>query len=215
MANISNANQELMQQRSEQLTQISETILSLEPSQSSNQSNQEKFEDLNNVLEGMYDEIDKLVKKKSMDPATELIVEQANSIIREIREFMTHDPYIEKLNTFVPAGDLPEVRDVLLALRLARQRMEYFSNKLNQEKQKMDTLLLEAKVIKVALELFQQKYSDDDDYYNRTIKIKTEDIEKLIEIAVPDGWRTYKSPDHIFNFERLDYIEIDNYFRLS
>ena len=182
MADILNNNQELMQRRSEQLTQISEAISSLEYSQSSSQPNQEKFENLNNVLEGVYDEIDKLSKKRSMDPATDLMVEQVNSIISETQELITGDPYIEKLEIFVPAGDLPEVRDVLFVLRLIHQRMKRFSKRLNQEKEKIGTLLLEAKVIKIALELFQQNYSDNHDHrYYSNIEIETDDIKQLLE----------------------------------
>ena len=121
MTNTLNANQEFMRRRSEQLTQISEAISSLGPSQSSNQSNLEKFEDLNNVLEGMYDEIDKLTKKKTIELATDLIVEQVNSTLGEIQELLTDDSHIAKLKKFVPAGDLPEVRDVLFVLRQACQ----------------------------------------------------------------------------------------------
>ena len=210
---MSNAKQELIQQRSKQLMQISEVISSLESSQSSSQPNQEKFEDLNSVLEGMYDEIDKLVKKKTVEPATDLIVEQVNSILSETQELITDDSYIEELKMFVPAGDLPEVRDVLFVLRQTRQGMERFSKKLNKEKQKIDTSLLEAKAIKIALELFQQNYPDDN--YYRSYKIETDDIKNLLGTAVPDGWTIRKSVDPIFNFERLDYIEIEDYFKLS
>ena len=214
MANTSNAKQELIQWRSKQLTQISEAISSLEHRQSSSQPNQEKFEDLNSVLEGMYDEIDKLAKKKPIDLATELMVEQVNGIISETQELISDDSYIEKLDVFVPAGDLPEIRDVLFVLRQIRQGMERFGKKLNQEDQEIDKLMLEAKVIKIALELFQQDYPNDD-YYTSTIKIKTDDIENLLGTKVPYGWTIREHLDSTFNFERLDYIEVEDYFRLS
>ena len=202
-----------MRRSSEQLTQISEAISSLGPSQSSNPSNLEKFEDLNNVLEGMYDEIDKLTKKKTIELATDLIVEQVNSTLGEIQELLTDDSHIAKLKKFVPAGDLPEVRDVLFVLRQACQGMERFSKKLNQEEEKIGTLLLEAKVIKIALELFQREYSNDD--YHSSYEIETNEIEKLSETRVPNEWAIKESLESIFNFERLDYIEIADYFKLS
>ena len=213
MASISNAEQEVMQRRSKQLTQISEAISPLESSQSSSQSDQEKLESLNNASEGMYDEIDKLTKKKPIEEATEIMVEEVNNIISKTQRLITDDSYIKRLKVFVPAGNPPELRDVLFVLRLARQGMEHFGKKLNKEKQEINTLLLEAKAIKIALELFQQNYSNGD-YYS-SYKIETDDIEKLLGTAVPDGWTIRKSVDSIFSFERLDYIEIEDYFKLS
>ena len=140
-------------------------------------------------------------------------MEQVNSTLSEIQELMIDDRHIEKLKKFVPAGDLPEVRDVLFVLRQARQGMERFSKKLNQEKEKIGTLLLEAEAIKIALELFQQEYSNDD--YHSSYEIETDDIQTLLGTSVPNEWKIIKSVNSIFNFERLDYIEIVDYFKLS
>ena len=207
--------EDLIQQRTKQLGQISETISSLE-SKSSNQSNQKNFDNLNSVLEGVYDEIDKLVKKKPIEGATDLMVEKVNDIITEAQELITDDSHIEKLDIFVSAGDPPELRDVLFVLRLVNQGMERLSKKLDSEKQEIETLLLEATVIKTALEIFQQRYSDGDDgnYHEDYGQIKTAYIEELLGIKVPNGWTVGKF-GATFNFERLDYIEIEDYFRLS
>ena len=207
--------EDLIQQRTKQLGQISETISSLE-SKSSNQSNQKNFDNLNSVLEGVYDEIDKLVKKKPIEGATDLMVEKVNDIITEAQELITDDSHIEKLDIFVSAGDPPELRDVLFVLRLVNQGMERLSKKLDSENQEIETLLLEATAIKTALEIFQQRYSDGDDgnYHEDYGQIKTDDIEKLLGIKVPNGW-TAGNFGTTFNFERLDYIEIEDYFRLS
>ena len=222
MVRTSNSTKELTQKRTKQLDQISEVILSLESSQLTNQSHHEKFEALDSVSVGIYDEIDKLTKKKPIEAATEIMVEQVNDIISETQTFITDDPYIKKLKVFVPAGDLPEVRDVLFVLRQVRQGMERVGKKLNQEKQEVDKLMLEAKVIKIALQIFRQNcpdedYPDDEDYfYGEDIQIKTEDIQRMSGLKVPDKWKTIGSlSNRIFNFEQLDYIGIENYFKLS
>lgn len=223
MVRTSNSTKELTQKRTKQLDQISEVISSLESSQLTNQAHHEKFEALDSVSVGIYDEIDKLTKKKPIEAATEIMVEEVNDIIRETQRLITEDPYIKRLKVFVPAGERPEVRDVLFVLRLVRQGMERFGKRLNQEKQEIDKLMLEAKVIKIALEIFQQNYLDDDDYlddedylYDEDIQIKTEDIQRMSGLKVPDKWEVRgRHSNLIFNFEQLDYIEIEDYFKLS
>ena len=212
MARSSKASEELIQRRAKQLTQISEAISSLESCQSSNLTDWEKFDALDSVLEGMYEEIDKLTKKKPIEVATELMVEQVNDIIKETQKLITDDAYIEKLQIFVAAGDLPEFRDVLFVLRQLRQGMERFGKKLEQEKQQVDKLLHEAQVAKIALELFQRDYRPVDGLH---FVVAEKEIKKSSRLIVPNDWATGSYGNERFDFDRLDYIEIEDYFKLS
>jgi hypothetical protein len=76
---------------------------------------------LASVLAGLYDEIDKLAKKAPADEITELGLRQTNSVISAAKEFLAGDPFIDEITPFVPAGENPEYRDVLLVLRQLKQ----------------------------------------------------------------------------------------------
>jgi len=215
MPKISKASEELKRRRAEQLTQISGVIPSLESCQSSNLTNWGKFEALDSVLEGMYEEIEKLTKKKPIELATDLMVDQVNDIIEEIQKLITDDDYIKKLKTFVPAGDLPELRDVLFVLKQLQQGMKRFSEKLEKEKQQVDKLLHEALVVRIALELFQRDYRPS---HGLTFVVETREIVKLSGFKVPEvpsPWATKAFGEGSFDFNRLDYIDIEDYFKLS
>ena len=205
MAGSSKESKELKERRAKQLTQISEAILSLKSCQSSNLTNGEKFEVLDSTSEGMYEEIEMLTKKKPVDLATELMVEQINDIIKDIKELITDDAYIEKLEIFVAAGDQPEFRDVLFVLRQLRQGMERFGKKLEQEKQQVDVLLHEAEAAEIALTSF----------LGSDFVVTAKRFEELLGFTIPINWIRIVDHEEVFNFDRLDYIDIADYFKLS
>ena len=75
-------------------------------------------------LGGFYQEIDKLTKGKTLLPVTPLMVEQANDIIRDAKEIVTDDTYLDRIKEFVPAGDNPPYPDVLVVMRGVRDGLE-------------------------------------------------------------------------------------------
>jgi DNA repair exonuclease SbcCD ATPase subunit len=78
---------------------------------------------LNSVLTGLYDEFDKLTKKAPADEITELGLRRVNELIRQAKQLLVGDPFIDSIDPFVAAGENPEHRDVLLVLREIRQGM--------------------------------------------------------------------------------------------
>ena len=79
-------------------------------------------------LEGVYAEVDKLTKGKSLVPTSDLLVEIVNSLISDAKGLIHRDTYLERLKTFVPAGDNPAYPDVLVALRILQQTLSRFES---------------------------------------------------------------------------------------
>ncbi len=96
----------------------------VENAQAKAQEERRALESLKSVALGLYDEVDKLVKKSPVDLITPLVLEQVNGVIVEAKELGKQDSHMQKLVPFVAAGDNPEQRDVLVILRLVKQGME-------------------------------------------------------------------------------------------
>jgi hypothetical protein len=79
---------------------------------------------LGSVLEGMYTEVDKLAKKSPSDEITDLALKRVNTIIKETKILLKGDEFVDSIEVFVPAGENPELRDVLMILRELKQGME-------------------------------------------------------------------------------------------
>jgi hypothetical protein len=80
-----------------------------------------RWQQLDVAAKGIYEELDKLNKKWPTQRVTELTVARANKVLRETQVLMKDegDLFFEDLAEIVPAGDLPETRDVVLTLRSA------------------------------------------------------------------------------------------------
>lgn len=91
---------------------------------------------LKSVSLGLYEEIEKLCKKAPAESLTDLALQQINDVIRETKELVTADTYVQRLNQFVSAGDNPELRDALMVLRQIRQGLERFQEHLAEETNK-------------------------------------------------------------------------------
>ena len=84
-------------------------------------------------LAGVYSEVDKLTKGKSLVPTSDLLVEVVNSLISDAKALVYRDTYLDRLKTFVPAGDNPRYPDVLVALRILQQTLTRFQSMLESE----------------------------------------------------------------------------------
>lgn len=97
-----------------------------------------KKEQLKSVLQGYYNEIDKLSKKAPAEQITELALKRINELIRQCKELLQGDPFIDSIDLFVAAGERPEHRDALLLLRDLRQGIERFENELGVLSRQVD-----------------------------------------------------------------------------
>jgi len=83
------------------------------------------------ATDALYAEMDKLTKKGPTVPISQLSLERVNKVIRSVKDFMSEDAdeFIEEIVEFVPAGDMPEYRDVSLVLSQIRAGLERFGHK--------------------------------------------------------------------------------------
>lgn len=107
-------------------------------------------------LQGLYSEVDKLAKGKSLIPASDMLVDLANSLITDAKAVVFRDTYLDRLKTFVPAGDNPSYPDVLIALRVVQQTLERFASLLEAETAKHSDIGSQLATIVAALQVAHQ-----------------------------------------------------------
>lgn len=114
-------------------------------------------------LRGLYDEVDKLTKSKSVVPPSDLFVEVVNTQIADAKALIFRDAYLDRLKSFVPAGDNPNYPDLLLSLRIILQTSERFTSMLDAETQRHSYTGSELQTIASALRVAKQ---DEFDFHN-------------------------------------------------
>lgn len=103
-------------------------------------------------LAGLYDEVDKLTKAKSIVPTSDLLVDLVNNSISDAKDLVFRDTYLDRLNKFVPAGNNPSYPELLLALRVLRQSFERFAGMMKAESAKHSSIVLELKTVLASLQ---------------------------------------------------------------
>jgi hypothetical protein len=190
--------------RTEQLAKIQDIIILLEPRLSKvagSQRNQLKL--LESVSLGLYSEIDKLSKKAPAELVTDLVLSQMNEVIKDTKELVIDDPYVQRLQAFVAAGDNPQHRDAVVMMRQVRQGLDRFKQQLDPLINKLENLLSDARCIEKALQLYLKGNSS----------ISRGEL-KEYGVAVSSSWIT-DDLLAIFDFRKLDRIDLVAYFELS
>jgi hypothetical protein len=103
-------------------------------------------------LAGLYEEVDKLTKAKSIVPTSDLLVDLVNNLISDAKDLVFRDTYLDRLNKFVAAGNNPNYPELLLALRVLRQSLERFATMMKAESAKQSSIVLELRTILAALQ---------------------------------------------------------------
>ena len=184
--------------RNKQIGDLNSAIQSLSAKIRALRERERRVDILENVSLGLYEELDKLAKKAPADQVTDLVLEQTNDVIREAKELLSDDPFIQRYKEFVAAGDNPEHRDVVVVLRQIRQGLERFSAGVEARKDWLDRVLEDAKGVKAAATLSRDGESD----------LTGEDLSEY-EGKVRLEWYTDSG---VFDFERLDGINIQTYY---
>ncbi len=139
--------------RREQLEQVRDIAADLKRRLQASYTDSKRLTLLQSVAIGLYEEGDKLSKKAPAETASDLMLEQVNDIIRETKELLQEDVYVQRLKEFVPAGNNPQLRDVVVVLRQLRQGMERASTDASGFQRRAKHLADEAQVVTTALEL--------------------------------------------------------------
>jgi hypothetical protein len=160
----------------------------------------QKLDLLQSVSLGLYDELDKLAKKAGADQVTDLALEQVNDFIRDAKVLLSEDPYVQRQKEFIPAGDNPQHRDVVVVMRQLRQGLERFAQKTDSMRNQARDLLADANGIRVAVKFFIQGH-----------EVVSEGDLRANAVTVQERWiRGYQ-----FSFEILDRTDIPSYFKVE
>lgn len=193
-------------QRQEQLAQIQNVIRDIEAKAADLQQRTKLQKQQDSVSKGLYDEIDKLAKKAPGEHVSELALEQINDLIQQVKELITGDRYIDRIKPFVPAGDMPELRDSVSVLRQIRQGLERFAEDNKEAIERLYSVLKEARFIELALLLYLRGTRGDG--------IITGIKKEMGSGDIPSKWLTdghsYGSTQFDFNY--LDSLNLDKYF---
>lgn len=199
-SSLENDSARLKESRLQKITQLDEAISNLEKSLQQCRTHESQRVLLDSVSLGLYEEIDKLSKKAPAERLTDLALKQSNDIIRETKQLIDIDPYIQRLEEFVPAGDNPEHRDAVIVLRQIRQGLERYHNQLDSQIKLSRTRLNDAKGIKLVIQL---SLENDDN-------IKAQDLQEY-GVHISSEWFSEEYPRN-FKFTMLERINIPEYF---
>ena len=200
----SKAKRELLERRKGQLTELVQVVETLTKKLDDLRQKKQKVDLLQSVSLGLYDEMDKLAKKAGADEVTDLALEQANDFIRDARTLMAEDPYVQRCKEFVPAGNNPQHRDVVVVMRQLRQGLERFDANVTSLQTRWKESLADAKGVLKAVQLFLEDYET----------VSKADLKEQ-EVAVKDRWLSsedFDDDEAVFSFEVLDRTNIPTYF---
>jgi len=185
--------------RKEQLERANAAVSRLYEARDALRAKSAEHETLISHLDGFYKEVDKLAKGKALFPATDMTVENANSIIRDAKGIIDGDVYIDRLKEFIPAGDNPVYPDVLMAARTIQQATTRFTTTLQKRRKKLSAAIKEAETVKTAIEIFVENEGH----------VATQE-----EIDEPTAsWFVYDDDGEglFFDFDRLDTLDISEH----
>lgn len=197
--------------RREQLEQVRDIAADLKRRLQASYADSKRLTLLQSVAIGLYEEGGKLSKKAPAETASDLMLEQVNDIIRETKELLKVDVYVQRLKEFVPAGNNSQLRDVVVVLRQLRQGMERAGTDASGFQRRAKHLADEAQVVTTALELHLKIGNAPSDDSVRYL------VESSVLGVADRTWFVYDSDyeQHYFNTDRLNRTNIAQYFEVE
>jgi hypothetical protein len=197
-------------ERAAQLDQANKTFAELQAELKALRKKAKACSGLSNHLMGFYDEISRLAKGRTLVEATSLVVEQANDIIRDAKQIVENDVYLDRIKEFVPAGNNPVYPDVLVVSRAVRQSLHRCGIALKRREERALDTLARARTVVGALECF---LSDEE---NGEFGLKN-DVARYVSGETDDScfeWHEFEDGrELIFDFESLDSESVEEYIR--
>lgn len=193
---------DLVAKRDQQLQDVTHTLEDLQTHLAKLNRAARQLQFFQSIESGLYLEIDKLTKKAPAEEVTDLLLKHVNDLICQTKVLLAHDDYMKGLVQFVPAGNNPQHRDVIIVLRQIHQALDRFRASLTVETERTRTLIKEADTIRIATTFFVQG----------TTKPTKGDVANNIE-EVSSKWFTDGHP-YTFRFDKLDSINTTEYFAI-
>lgn len=207
---------ELHERRDKQLEEARAALETLNRDLSATQTTLRRCDALSDHSGGFYEEMNKLAKGKAMLAVTDLMVEDANNIIRDAKVIVTKDVYLDRVKEFVPAGDNPVYPDVVVGIRSVRDSVARFRKELETQRDVLKAKLQKAKTLIGALEYFLDDDVEVEDEDEKDYPTK-EAIANYVDGPVSTSClSTFEdSYDQYFDFDRLDEQTIPEYLAIT
>lgn len=95
----------------------------------------ERHTHLSSYVTGIYEEVSKLSSKRPDGAVSKMTVDRVNRAIRDAQALLAdeNDPFIGDIEEFVPAGDLPESRDVVMVLRQIKDALDRMNDRYRKQ----------------------------------------------------------------------------------
>jgi len=175
-----------------------------------NQKTAKRCQALSSHTLGIYEEVNKLAKGRTMMEVTPLLVEQANDIIRDAKAIVSEDVYLDRIKEFVPAGNNPVYPDVLLTIRVVRESLNRCAAALRTQKSGLLETLSRIRTVVGSLECF---LSGDENGEEASIS----DVRTYVDGDVDDScfsWHDQAGHSY-FNFDELDSQTLEDYLSMA
>ena len=153
----------LRERRNKQLAEARAALATLKGDLSANGTVLRRCAALSDHSLGFYEEIARLAKGKALMAVTDLMVAQANDIIRDAKTIVTKDVHLDRIKEFVPAGDNPIYPDVLVTIRSVRDSLVRFNTEFEVKLKRLRERLQTVKNVIGALEYFLDDENDDEE----------------------------------------------------
>jgi hypothetical protein len=205
---------ELRGKRELQLADAEKAIETLQDQLKAGRSFVRRCDALLNHSDGFYQVVDKLAKGKALLEVTTLVMEQANDIIRDAKEIVKDDVYMDRIKEFVAAGDNPVYPDVLVSIRSVRDSLGRSRKARGARLRVLKGRLSKAQTLIGALAYFLNDEEADDDDRNYPTK---KAIMAYVDGDVSDSCfsRYRDSNEQYFDFETLDQRTVPEYLSMS
>jgi hypothetical protein len=152
------------------------------------------------------------LKGRTLVEATSLVVEQANDIIRDAKQIVENDVYLDRIKEFVPAGNNPVYPNVLVISRAVRQSLHRCATDFKRRDHRLLGTLVRARTVIGALECF---LSGEE---NGEFGLKN-DVARYVSGDADDScfeWRDLGDDRELFfDFESLDSESVEKYIRVT
>jgi hypothetical protein len=193
------------QLRTEKLEQIKKILAELHDAYAEKRKQSDQRSLLDSVSRGLYDELDKLSKKAPAEPITDLVLEHMNDVIRETKQLIVNDVYVQRLKECVAAGDNSQQRDALVLMRQVRDGLKRFETELNSQLTHLNTIIHDAESVECALKLFLSGKSQT---------ISEQDMKKMGK-DIPHRWQAGSYPSSHFDFDLLDDKDLPSIYSIN
>lgn len=160
-------------------------------------------------LRTFYSEMNNIAKGKAMSliPVAELMVTQINDAIADAKKLIEGDVYLDRVKSFISAGNPPSYPEVLLVAKTVEEVVvrhgRDFDARLEVIRQKQH----EATTVQAGLECAME---------NIEYAVSTDEVEERLEGAPDPSWITTDDEgNEAFDLDRLDALDISAYFEES